>query len=562
MKNILEVLTKGESLEVEFKSDLRKISDGEIYEEIVAMANTNGGILLIGVDDDGRVVGCKPRHGRNTDPLKMQSAIFNNTVPNINTRVAVINHPEGNILSIEVDRYPEPCATASGKSLRRAIGSDGKPQSIPFYPRDQRSHRIDLGLLDFSAQIIDNAAFDTLDPLEFERLRQTISRLHGDKSLLDLNNEEMAKALRLVETRGRKLVPNIAALLLLGREESLKKIIPTHAVHFQFIDAEGNIKVNESFQCSLLKIFSEVELRFSARNEEKEIMVGLFRLPIPDYSLGGFREAFNNALLHRDYSRLDAVYVQWKPENLLITNPGGFPEGITIQNILVHEPKPRNLRLAEAFKRIGLVEQTGRGVDKIYLGQLRYGRPAPDYSRSDTSGVRVVLHGGTGFMNFTAFVYEQEKKGMPLSLDDMIILNALLLDEKLDSEKARSLIQKGNFETDQTLKKLHENGFIEAKNEKEGRIYHLSVSFSKEIGQATDYTRIHGIKNAQHEEMVIQYINAHKRIERKHVMELCDLSNQQAGRLLKKMWDEGKIIRMGTPPRWTYYVKKLANGKT
>jgi ATP-dependent DNA helicase RecG len=167
-------------------------------------------------------------------------------------------------------------------------------------------------LLDFSAQIIDNAAFDTLDPLEFERLRQTISRLHGDKSLLDLSNEEIAKALRLVETRERKLVPNIAALLLLGREESLKKIIPTHAVHFQFIDAEENIKVNESFQCSLLKIFSEVELRFSARNEEKEIMVGLFRLPIPDYSLEGFREAFNNALLHRDYSRLDAVYVQWK----------------------------------------------------------------------------------------------------------------------------------------------------------------------------------------------------------------------------------------------------------
>jgi hypothetical protein len=40
-------------------------------------------------------------------------------------------------------------------------------------------------------------------------------------------------------------------------------------------------------------------------------------------------------------------------------------------------------------KRIGLVEQTGRGVDKIYLGQLRYGCPAPDYSRSDRTGVRV-----------------------------------------------------------------------------------------------------------------------------------------------------------------------------
>ena len=75
-----------------------------------------------------------------------------------------------------------------------------------------------------------------------------------------------------------------------------------------------------------------------------------------------------------------------------MTNPGGFPEGITADNILVHEPKPRNPRLAEAFKRIGLVEQTGRGVDKIFMGQLRYGRPAPDYSRSDARRRRLMVH--------------------------------------------------------------------------------------------------------------------------------------------------------------------------
>jgi ATP-dependent DNA helicase RecG len=83
----------------------------------------------------------------------------------------------------------------------------------------------------------------------------------------------------------------------------------------------------------------------------------------------------------------------------------------------------------------------------------------------------------------------------------------------------------------------------------------IPSSFSRKIGQTTDYSRVHAINRAQHEDMVIQYINSHKRIERKHVMELCDLSNQQAGRLLKKMCDDGKIMRMGTPPRWTYYVK-------
>ncbi len=62
--------------------------------------------------------------------------------------------------------------------------------------------------------------------------------------------------------------------------------------------------------------------------------IGLFRLPIPDYSAGGFREATNNAVLHRDYTRNESVYLQWHPDHLLVTNPGGFPEGISLANLL------------------------------------------------------------------------------------------------------------------------------------------------------------------------------------------------------------------------------------
>jgi ATP-dependent DNA helicase RecG len=111
IEQLQEWISLGESIEREFKSDIRQISDKEIYEEIVAFANTSGGILLIGVDDSGKVIGAKPRHGKTTDPLKLQSSIFNNTVPNINTRVTIIPYPSGNVLAIEVDLYPEPCAT-------------------------------------------------------------------------------------------------------------------------------------------------------------------------------------------------------------------------------------------------------------------------------------------------------------------------------------------------------------------------------------------------------------------------------------------------------------------
>ncbi|MGM0489905.1 MAG: RNA-binding domain-containing protein, partial [Planctomycetota bacterium] len=350
-----KLIAAGESLDREFKSDRQQISDRVIYEEVVALANTDGGTLLIGVEDDGEVTGAKPRHGKTTDPTKLRAAIFNNTVPNVNTRVHVLTHPQGPVIAIEVDPYPEPCATASGKSLRRTVRADGKPQTVPFYPRDQRSRRSSLGLLDFSAQVVESATFTSFDPLAFERLRQAVARLRGDRRLLELENKELAQALRLVETRKQGLIPNLAGLLLLGREEVLRELVPTHQVFFQVLDEQGNVRVNNASCRPLIEVLEDLESRFTARNEEREVTLGLFRLPVPDYSPEGFREAVNNAVLHRDYARHEAAYVQWHPDHLLITNPGSFPEGITVDNILVHEPKPRNPRLAEAFRRIGLI---------------------------------------------------------------------------------------------------------------------------------------------------------------------------------------------------------------
>ena len=555
LNELEKLIGAGENLTVEFKSDRQQLSDNDIYENIVALANTEGGRLIIGVEDDGKITGAKPRHGKETDPLKLQSAIFNNTVSHINTRISCFLIDEKGLIAIEVDACPEICATSTGKSLRRVIGPDGKPQVLPFFPHEHRSRRVDLGLLDFSSQPVEGSSFEDLDSLEFDRLRKVIGSLHGDENLLKLNNTEIAKALRLVETQGQKIIPNVAGLLLLGKESSLQKFMPTQAVHFQVIDAKGDVKVNDTFRVGLLKIISEIESRFAVRNEEREVNVGLFRLPIPDYSLIGFREAINNALLHRDYSRLDSVYIQWYSDHILISSPGSFPPGITTANILVHEPKPRNLRLAEAFKRVGLIEQTGRGVDKIFLGQLRYGRPIPDYSRSDSTGVRVVIRGGKSSLEFAAFVYKEEKDNRPLTLDELLVLNTVSYERRIDSSGVSLLIQKSPADARSVLEGLLEKGFIEAKGEKRGRVYHLSSALYRAFGKKEDYIRVRGVASHKHEALILEYVEAHKRIERKHVMELCGLSGVQASRILKKMVLNKKLQVKGSPPRWVYYVK-------
>jgi len=554
------LIETGESLGVEFKSDRRQVNDNTIYEEVVALANSEGGVLLIGVEDNGMITGARPRHGKTTDSAKLRASIFNNTVPSINTRIEVVSCAGHSVIAIEVDPYPEPCATCSGKALRRIIGADGKPQSVPFYPRDQKTRRMDLGLLDFSAQRLDGMDFDVLDPLAFERIRQTIIRLRGDRGLLELSDAELAQALRLVETHHNRLVPNVAGMLLAGREQAIRSALPTHEVFFQVLDRQGDVKVNECFHGPLVQVLEDVEKHFSARNEERETTMGMFRLPVPDYSPEGFREAVNNAVLHRDYAKNEFVYIQWHPDHLLISSPGGFPEGVTVENLLVHEPKPRSPRLAEAFRRIGLIEQTGRGVDKIFLGQLRYGRPAPDYSRTDCTGVRVVLRGGEASLDFAAFVYEQDRDGTPLSLDELLILNALFFERRIDSDKAARLIQKGVSDARAVLERLHERDMVEARGERRGRIYHMSASLYRRIGEVSDYVRSRGFDRLQQRQMVLSAVQADGQIKRKQAAELCRLSEDQASRLLRKLCDEGMLEMVGKG-RGAYYVKKT-RGKT
>ncbi|HPZ10715.1 MAG TPA: ATP-binding protein [Candidatus Eremiobacteraeota bacterium] len=87
---IIKLIRGGETLTVEFKSEKSKqISDHEIYENIVCLANSNGGVLLIGIENDGTITGARPRHGNTTEPNLLKAAIFNNTAPPVNTSIVI-----------------------------------------------------------------------------------------------------------------------------------------------------------------------------------------------------------------------------------------------------------------------------------------------------------------------------------------------------------------------------------------------------------------------------------------------------------------------------------------
>ena len=128
--------------------------------------------------------------------------------------------------------------------------------------------------------------------------------------------------------------------------------------------------------------------------------MGLFRISIPDFEQRAFREALVNAFSHRDYATLGRVRVQINDDGTVIANPGGFIEGIRADNLIDAEPHGRNPALADARKRIGLAERTGRGFDRIYEGSLLYGRLLPDYSQSTSNNVKLWLSGLISTVSF------------------------------------------------------------------------------------------------------------------------------------------------------------------
>ena len=154
--------------------------------------------------------------------------------------------------------------------------------------------------------------------------------------------------------------------------------------------------------------------------------IGLYRITIPDIDNRAFRESLVNAYSHRDYSMLGRVRVQLNDEGLTISNPGGFIEGINIHNLLDAEPHGRNPVLADALKRIGLAERTGRGIDRIFEGSLLYGRLLPDYSASTDSRVSLFIPKSMPDKAFIKmFADEQQRIGRSLPIHALFVLNSL-----------------------------------------------------------------------------------------------------------------------------------------
>ncbi|MDY0134161.1 MAG: ATP-binding protein [Atribacterota bacterium] len=540
-KDIKALIQQGESLTLEFKSDVKSLPDRDLIAAVVSLANTEGGSLLLGVEDSGEVTGLHPKH----ESMQGLSAfIANKTTPPVS--VEVIGHQLGDrtIAQIIVQKSRQLVSTSEGLLQRRRLKVDGTPEAVPFYPHEFTQRQSSMSLVDPSATLIEQVEVEQLDPIQRLRIRNAIKKYGGDQSLLPLADEELDNALGLVMDRNGERHPTVAGLLLLGTESLLRQYLPSYEVAFQVLRGT-DVQVNEFYRKPLLETFEEVDLQFRPWIIEEEIQVGLFRVPVPNYDRRGFREAFVNALVHRDYSMLGAVHVKLDDDGLNISSPGGFIDGVNLTNLLVVSPRSRNPLLADIIKRIGLAERTGRGIDRIFEGMLRYGRPAPDYSLSNSYTVSLSLSNAAPDLEFLKMVVEHEDKLGGLPIDSLIILSRLREERRLTTADFVASVQKTETNVRATLEKLVEIGLLESHGTGRGRTYTLSAQLYQSAGQQAEYIRQAGFSPIQHEQMVLNYIDKHGTIKRADVADLCRITLTQGTRLLQRLVKAQEIRSIG-----------------
>lgn len=550
------VIAGGETFTVEFKGERRKpLDDRDLVEAVVCMANGRGGVLLVGVEDDGTVTGARPRHGSVTHPTRVQALIANQTVPPVSVEVSLVESHAMPVLAIAVENSQRVVGTQSGKYVRRALRADGTPQCVPFPAHEMLAHEIDRGALDYAALPARGATWDALDPREFDRFRGLVALAGGagDGQLAGLSDLDIARALGVVRYSDGELFPTIGALLLFGRPGPLREYIPTHEAAFQVLRGT-QIEVNDFIEGPLFRVAEDLLARFQVRNSEDELQMGLLRVTVPLVPEVAVREGIANALVHRDYTRMGPVTVQMSDEALIISNPGGFPQGVRLDNLL-ETSQPRSRILADAFKRAGIVERSGRGINRMFEATLRLGRDAPDFTRSTDERVTAAFTTSSPDLGLARYVLEREQAtGVPWRLEDLQVLHELRRESDLSIPEAAQLLQKSQAQTRAAMARMVQSGLVEARGSGRSRRYHLTAAVYRALDASSAYVRVRTFDSLQQEQMVLSFVDAHGAITRADAAQLCQLTGTQATALLRRLVDRGDLQMLGER-RGAHYVR-------
>ena len=351
------MIQQGEGTTLEFKEAL----SAGFARELVALANTIGGRILLGVADDGTVKGIK-----DTNALRARiQDIARNCDPSVKVRV----EPVDGVLAVHVrESDAKPVQCSDGFFWRQgAVTQKLSRDEIRDFFREEGVIRFDLSPCPrFSyPEDFDREKFDAW-------LR--LSGITGGPSV-----EDVLVNIEVAERAGDRLLFRNAGVLFFAKK--VRRFFSE--AYITCLLGRGADKVHildrKDFDGGIVADIEDA-MRFIERNTRTAYRIeSLRRQNIPEYPMEALREAITNAVMHRDWFLQGAnVFVELYADRIEVISPGSLPKGVTLAD-LGHKSLRRNPLVADLLHRIDFIEKAGTGIRRIRDGAKAVDCPEPEF---------------------------------------------------------------------------------------------------------------------------------------------------------------------------------------
>ena len=522
----LEALIQDEEGErLEFKAAKNHFDFDELEKYCVALANEGGGKIILGVTDK------PPRQIVGTTACDPPERTRNSLIQRLHLGITfqAIKHPDGRVLIINIPSHPigMPIKNQNGIYYMR------RGDSLVAMSQDRLKAIFAESADDFSAKICPQADLSDLDVPAIEEFRRRWISKSGNSGIGALSIEQLLRDIDAIRSG-----ITYAALILFGTPHALTRYLSQAEVIFEYKskEAAGPAKQRDNFRIGFFGYYEKLWSAINLRNDLQHFQDGLFVFDIPTFEERSIREAILNAVSHRNYQLPGSIFIRQFPTKMIIESPGGFPVGVTVENIL-DKQSPRNRCVAEIFARCGLVERSGQGMNLIFERSIQQGKSIPDFSGTDDYQVAISLNGQVQDTKFLQYLEKIGKETLQsFTTSDFLILDLVHKEEPIPTQFQRH------------LNRLAELGVIEKFGRGRGVRYNLSRKFYVFSGQKGIYTRKRGLDRDTNKALLMKHISDNAQFGSKlnDLREVLPfLSRGQVQWLLNELKSEEKIIFKG-----------------
>ena len=422
---LYKILELGEGQFIEFKEAL----DKNLAREMVAFANASGGVIYLGIADNGKIKGIDI-----TNKLKSQ---IQDVARNCDPTIAVLLTPIKKVLAIEVkEGVNKPYACASGFFMRMGANSQkmGRDEILAL--------AIKTGKIRYDEQICTDFDWKDFDDEKFEYYLQ-LSRISNS-----LPKEEILKNLRVLTNDG---ITNAGVLYF--AKNPYKYIISSkiRCIHFnddKRVDILDKKEVDRGIIGNIEFAIAYLKERIPVRYEIKELK----RDEFPEYPIEAYREAIVNAVIHFDYFLGDTIAIEKLKSSIVINNKG---ELLFPKSEFGKKSEARNRLLVDLLARTDFMEKAGTGIKRVSNACVVNGNKVK-FDFSDSFWVTIKS-------NITDKVTDKVTGKVTDKVTDnqQTIMLAIKANNKVTTSELSKIVGISQRKIKENISKLKEYGFIE-----------------------------------------------------------------------------------------------------